>query len=269
MLHKLISCLCMKPLGIKCLFVLLLLTQTGCVTLYKPNAINTPLLKQQGDFKGTVGLGVSGTGLLNIQSAYGLTNHLGLMLNGMYHYKHSTSDSVIIGKHNQYFGEAGAGYFTAFGSRKNGVLQCFGGGGFGYTNDYYSHTDENHARSTAAYNNYFIQPGIASAAETAEVAFDLRSNYVSIFNIRSSDAFYNDTTFSFINIEPTLTLRAGGKKLKGFIQTGLTIPAHNSDAYFSANNANGFLFGPIFKFSIGLNIAVNLSKPEKVLVTTP
>ncbi len=259
----------MKPLGIKCVFVLLLLTQTGCVTLYKPNAINTPLLKQQGDFKGTVGMGVSGTGLLNIQSAYGLTNHLGLMLNGMYHYKHSTTDSVIIGKHKQYFGEAGAGYFTAFGSQKNGVLQCFGGGGFGYTNDYYSHTDENHARSTATYNNYFIQPGIAYAAEIAEVAFDLRSNYVSIFNIRSSDAFYNDTTFNFINIEPTLTLRAGGKKLKGFIQTGLTIPAYNSEAYFSANNANGFLFGPIFKFSIGLNIALNLSKPEKVSVPTP
>lgn len=259
----------MKPLAIKSFFVLLLLTQAGCVTLYKPNAINTPLLKQQGDFKGTVGVGVMGNGLLNMQSAYGLTNHVGLMLNGMYHYKHSATDSVIIGKHNQYFGEAGAGYFTAFGARNNGMLQCFGGGGFGYTNDYYSHTDENHARSTATYYNYFIQPGIAYASETAEVAFDLRCNYVSIFNIRSSDAFYNDTTFSFINIEPTLTLRAGGKKLKGFIQTGLTIPAYNSDAYFSANNANGFLFGPIFKFSIGLNIALNLSKADKVSVTSP
>ncbi len=75
----------MKTAKIYFAFILFLFTQTGCITLYKPNSINTPLLKVQGELKGTVGLSESGCGLLNVQGAYALSNHVGVLLNGMYH----------------------------------------------------------------------------------------------------------------------------------------------------------------------------------------
>ncbi len=130
----------------------------------------------------------------------------------------------------------------------------------GYTDDYFSHVDENHARSKAQYYNFFIQPGVAYSNGFVDVALDVRTNYLNIYSIQSTDNFYNDTTFNFINIEPTFTLRAGGKKLKGFLQTGITYPAWHSDAYFNSNNPNWMVIGSVFKFSVGVNVTFNTSK---------
>ena len=259
----------MNPLFKHLIFISMMVCVSSCVTLYKPNSINSPVLKRQGDLKCSGGLGVSGSGLLNLQTAYGVTNHVGVMLNGMYHSIRTNEDSIYIGKHNQYFGEGGVGYFSSMGAKKNGVFQCFGGGGIGYTNDYFSQTDENHARSTATYFNYFIQPGIAYSNDFVDVSFDIRANDVNIFSIQSTSDFYNDTTFNFINLEPTFTIKAGGKKLKGFIQTGITYPIYHPDAYLTSNSFNLFLIGPIFKFSIGLNMTFNLSKQKTEPTVTP
>ena len=59
----------------------------GCVTLslYKPNAIHSPLLKEKGELTTSASLGLSGCGLYNVQAAYGLWNHTGVMIDGMYH----------------------------------------------------------------------------------------------------------------------------------------------------------------------------------------
>ena len=105
----------MNPLFKHLIFISMMVCVSSCVTLYKPNSINSPVLKEQGEFKGTIGLGTLGTGLLNVQTAYAITDHLGIMLNGMYHSSHLTDDATFIRKHNQYFSESGAGYFTTLG----------------------------------------------------------------------------------------------------------------------------------------------------------
>lgn len=58
---------------------------SGCVTLYKPNTINSPLLKEAGELNVGGALGISGSGLLNLQASYAPINRIGIMINGMYH----------------------------------------------------------------------------------------------------------------------------------------------------------------------------------------
>jgi len=108
---------------------------TGCVTLYKPNVINSPLLKEKGEFNTSASIGLSGCGLYNLQAAYAISNHTGVMIDGMYHNRHSTISDSSVEKLNMFFGEAGAGYFTAFGNEKNRLFQCYGGCGYGITTD--------------------------------------------------------------------------------------------------------------------------------------
>ncbi|MEI7803108.1 MAG: hypothetical protein WCI97_10710, partial [Bacteroidota bacterium] len=100
-----------------------------------------------------------------------------------------------------------------------------------------------------------------------DVAFDVRANDVTIFNIKSTDDFLNDTTFNFINIEPTFTFRAGGKKLKGFFQCGVIVPVYHLEDYLFSNSS--FLIGEFFNFSIGFNVTFNLSKQKTEPTVTP
>jgi hypothetical protein len=58
----------------------------------------------------------------------------------------------------------------------------------------------------------------------------------------------------FINIEPTLTMKAGGEKLKGILQFGVTIPTINSHSYFMVNTSS-MLGISLFKLSIGIAYA--------------
>ena len=238
---------------------------TGCVTLYKPNAVHSPLLKEKRELNTSVGLGLSGCGLYNIQAAYAISNHTGLMIDGMYHRRYSNNKESSVEKLNMFFGEAGAGYFTTLGNKKNGLFQCYSGGGYGTTTDKITNNLQNDPEINAKYFNIFIQPGLALTNTNFEIAFDLRMNYVNLFNIHAYlyDKFewwntdfhyYSDTSLYFINLEPTLTMKAGGKKLKGILHFGLTIPTINSHSYFLVNNSS--LLGiPLIKFSVGIHYA--------------
>jgi len=236
---------------------------TGCVTLYKPNAVHSPLLKEKGELSTAASMGISGSGLLNLQAAYAISNHTGIMVNGMYHNRTSTSADSSVDRLNMFFGEAGAGYFTTFGSQKNGLFQCYGGGGSGYTKDkiYYPHQSDPSVH--ANYFNLFVQPGVAYTSDNFEAALDLRANYVHMFNIHAylydqfefwntDFKYYSGACLDFMNLEPTITLKAGSKKLKGFFQFGAIIPTINSKSYFEVNTGS-LLVLPLIKMSLGIN----------------
>ena len=259
----------MKNLVITILPVLLL---TGCVTLYKPNLVQSPLLKNKGDFNSTAAVGLSGAGTYNLQAAYAISDHTGLMANGMYHYRKTEGGDGSVDKLNVYSLEVGAGYFNRFANDK-GLLQFYGGAGVGNTSDKLHNVQQVPPEVKASYNNIFIQPGIAFINKNMEMAFDLRCNYVNINNIHAYlyDQFewwntdfhyYSDTSFYFVNLEPTFTMKIGGKKVKGFIQSGITIPTIHSDSYFLANSSSMAIL-PLFKFSVGITYSLGRKQPIK------
>lgn len=248
---------------------------TGCVTLYKPNAIHSPLLKAKGELNTSASFGFSGCGLYNLQSAYAISNHIGVMTDGMYHNRHIRSEDSSVEKLNIFFGEAGAGYFSTFGKKKNSLIQCYGGGGYGATSDKIEDPKQLYPEVNAKYFNIFLQPGLAYINKNLELAFDLRVNYVNLFKIHASlyDKFewwntdfyyYSDTSLYFINLEPSLTMKVGGEKLKGVLQFGITIPTINSHSYFAVNTSSMLGF-PLIKFAVGINYTFGkkLSLSEK------
>ena len=250
----------MKTTAKICFFGLLLIF-TGCVTLYKPNAIHSPLLHEKGNLNTSAILSFSGSGLANLQAAYALSDHVGIMADGMYHFRSSNNTESVDEKLNMLFGEAGVGYFRRFGNTM--LFQCYGGGGYGRTSDVIDYPDQPDPEAKASYYTVFFQPGVAVISDRFEVAFDLKANYVQMFDIsaylydqfewwNTDSKFHPDTTLNFMNLEPTITLKAGGKKLKGFLQTGITMPTVNRKSYFGVSTSSLFVV-PLIKFSVGVS----------------
>lgn len=250
-------------IAIKILSIATAAILTGCVTLYKPNPIHSPLLKYKGEANTSALLGLSGSGLTNLQAAYAVSNHAGLMIDGMYHNKRAGSSDTVTEKLNIFFAEAGAGYFNTFGAKKNGLFQCYAGGGYGSSKDIIHYSTPPSPEAKAKYFNLFIQPGMAYINKGIEVALDLRANYVRMFDINASlyDKFewwntnfkyYSNASLDFMNLEPSITIKAGSDKIKGIAQVGLIIPTINSKSYFDVNTAS-ILIGPLFKLSFGLS----------------
>jgi len=236
---------------------------TSCVTLYKPNAIHSPLLKEKGELNTSASIGLSGSGLYNLQAAHAISNHIGIMIDGMYHLRRVSSDDSSVEKLNMFFGEAGAGYFTTFGNNKNRLFQCYSGGGYGITTDKIDDVDQLNPVVNAKYFNVFIQPGLAVTNKNFEIAFDLRANYVHLYNIHAylydkfewwntDFQFYSDTSLYFVNLEPTLTMKAGGEKLKGVLQFGIIVPTIYAHSYFMVNTSSR-LGIPLIRLSVGIN----------------
>jgi hypothetical protein len=244
---------------------------TGCVTLYKPNVIHSPMIREKGELNTSASAGIVGSGLFNLQAAYAISNHAGVIFDGMYHTRYFTSADSSVEKLNIFFVEAGSGYFTPTGNKKNGLFQCYGGFGYGFTSDKIEYANQPDPEVNSKYFNVFVQPGFAYTHKYFEIAFDLRANYVHMFDIHAylydqfewwntDSKFYSDTTLSFMNLEPAVTFGAGGEKLKGIVQLGITIPAINSHTYFDVNTSS-LMMVPLFKFSVGIKYTFGRSKP--------
>lgn len=243
----------------------ILLTLSGCVTLYKPNVVHSPLLKEKGELNTSASIGISGNGLLNLQAAYAASDHVGIMVDGMYHLKNTTTGSDTgsgTEKLRILSGEAGAGYFKILGSEKNKLFQCYSGGGYGVTSDKIYEMYQSNPEVSGKYFNIFIQPGVALISEKFELAFDLKANYVHLFDANAylydkfewwntDFHFYSDTTLNFVNLEPAITMKAGRKRLRSVLQMGLIIPTINTDSYYAVSNSS-LLVLPLFKVSAGV-----------------
>lgn len=251
----------------------MLLSLSSCVTLYKPNAIHSPLIKEKGETSATVMLGLSGCGYFNGQIAYAQSEHFGIMADGMYHSRSLTfGDNTNNGteKLHIFSGEGGAGYFTKFGDKQEGLFQCYGGGGYGKATNKVVGVSGPTPEANANYYNLFVQPGIAYFSNNTVISFDMRANYVQLYNINAylynqfewwntDFKFHNDTTINFINLEPTITFKAGSEKAKAIIQLGATVPVYHSDSYLLVNNYSLFTL-PLIKFTVGVNINIGKKK---------
>ncbi len=246
----------------------------GCVSLYKPTVVQSPLLKEEGEARVTGSIGLLGTGLYNLQGAYAPKEHVGVLAGGMLHTERTNEESGNPEVTSIYYGEAGGGYYTTFGKKDRGLFQCYGGIGMGGSNSVKHMYDQTEPRLSANYISAFIQPGIAFASRNFDAALDVRNNVVHLYNTNAylmeefefwntQTTFHADTTMNFLLLEPTLTLRFGPEQVKGFIQLGLTFPTWNSDVYFDVFGSS-LLLGQFFKFSIGITYLFP-TKPKKQL----
>ena len=251
-------------------YILVLLILTGCATLYKPNAVNSPMLKEQGEFGVTTSASAIGSGLMNLQLSVSPVRHLGLMADGMYHFKQSNRNDSTADKLRIYSFDVGAGYYTMMGDSKKWMFQCYNGFGFGKSKDGIDYDYQPDPIVRARYFNVFSQPGIAMTSEYFDMAFDVRINYVHMYDIYANEYedfdwwnsdfnYYSDTTLNFVNLEPTLTMRMGKGNLKGILQLGLTIPTINADSYLMVNPESWLGFG-LVKFSFGLSYTFRRKK---------
>lgn len=262
-------------ISIHILSLSLLLSFTGCVTLYKPNTVYSPLLKAKGEINTSASVGLSGNGLINGQAAVALTDHAAIMVDGMYHHRQTGNENSSVEKLNILSGEIGAGYFTPIGIKKDKLFQCYGGAGYGYSVDRITEPDQSDPEASARYFNFFVQPGFALISKDhLELAFDLRANYVHLYNIHAylydqfewwntDFKYYADTTLNFLNLEPAVTLRVGGNNLKGVFQLGAVIPTVNSESYYNVNTS-AKLGITLFKVSFGISYTIR-GKQKKSL----
>ncbi|MFO7879249.1 MAG: hypothetical protein R6V52_04355 [Bacteroidales bacterium] len=234
--------------------LLLLLLSTSCKVMYKPSMQNVPLLQNKGDVTSTVSYN-------NYQVAYGLTDNLGVMLNGHYNKNQwaSTSAHEIRKEYitSRYSLEGGLGYYSNF--DENSVFEIYGGGGYGaydynfdkFENDNYLSTYEYAAASWRA----FVQPSVGYSTDNFQIAFSTRFMGVGFFDIAYKNYTESELSAEDINdldgniypfLEPALTIRAGSEVLKFHIQLIYSRKLTNQSLSYMPLNLN---FGVNLSFS--------------------
>ncbi len=214
----------------------------GCAPAYIPNAVNVPLLSNQGQFQGSVYSGTSG---YDIQTSYALTGNLGLMANGSF-YSNTEDSTGDYSKRN--FWEGGAGYYKVFGGA--GRFETYGGYGQGtstYRNSYELFGSQE-VIATGDYRRFFIQPSIGTATDFFDAALSLRTCYVNFYRIKSGDLSL-DHSVDGVFIEPTVTARLGYKHVKFLAQMGYSLPLGQDVEMFW----QPFLFNLGLSFDFGKN----------------
>lgn len=163
-----------------------------CTPLYYPNTIHAPLLAEEGEGNISGHLGTSG---INLQAAYAVNDHIGLMSNTNFI---GSSDEVDA----QLFTELGVGHFETLGAK--GLFEIYGGVGAG-----------------TEYYRFFAQPSIGFHSKNADIA--LTSRFVSLHLYDDleggNQAFY---------IEPAITTKLGLKNVKLIGQFGLSLPLESN-----------------------------------------
>lgn len=209
-------------------FVALLSVLTSCSpTIYNANSLNVPLLSRKGNTKLSLGTAFRGGDDFtlyntNLQAAYAVSDHLGVMANGMYHdfkrtYTPFFSGTSRTDRHKEGFVEAGMGYYSSIGDSSRWRWDCYGGFGVGRTRE----TDPDNTNTlilTSPYQRIFVQPSIGFVSKYFEVAFSARASYLFVGEINWAG---DDTDGKIVKgalFEPCVTLRAGGRSVKPFFQ---------------------------------------------------
>lgn len=248
------------PVCLCCIMIGIFLLNSCSPCFYTPNAQNVPMFRgsREGMANFSLQLGSYSNGL-NIQTAFSVHDHIGIMLN-YHHYGasyddalgpwHSTEDGHFRGN----YGEAGIGYFLTFDEKW--LFETYGGIGFGKvvnerTGDYQVYSMPYH-KAKVNYNRYFIQPAVGwSLNEHFELAVSGRFcllNYKELVltageenNIFQITGVRNNPLFLF---EPAFTLRVGGKNVKFQYQITYSENFGNHEEYF---DPLGVSFAVFFK----------------------
>lgn len=204
----------------------------SCNPVYFPNSINSPMLRNKKEIQANM---MVGTGGFELQSAYAVTDDLGLMLNGSY--IASTKNDTI--KEVRSLGELGLGYSKRFGEM--GQFEIFGGAGLGKVPADFRGTNYDGTQK-ANLTRFFIQPAIGLSSKIVDFSF--ASRFVAV------NAGGETNTF----IEPGFIVKLGYKNVKLVGTLGVSIPT--KDATERKWDHNPFMIG------IGLHLNFNRKYKE-------
>jgi hypothetical protein len=192
------------------LFYLIILISYSCSPAYIPNMVNTPLLSNKGEFNASASVGTSN---FDPQLSYGLSHHVGIMVNGSFANK--AKDSVD-NFHKHTIVELGAGYYTKL--SKESRFEVYGGYGYGKVDGQFTFLGIK-SINDARFNKIFVQPAIGATT----IFFDgsLATRF-SLINMNLTDPDYIGKNKFSLFIEPTLTCKFGYKNVKLIWQFGIS-----------------------------------------------
>ena len=198
---------------------------SGCAPeYYVPNAHNVPVLQRRGDATLSGHLNSFG---VELQGAYAIGEHIGVMLNGAGGRQTSDEDSVELGEGK--FVEAGFGYYRNLSSRI--VWETYALLGVGrIANDLRldpSVSPPPERRIEATFVRYGIQPSLTLHSRHFDASASVRLAGLRYSNVSGNLFFggtdqvaYLDSLGTQFLIEPAFTVRAGWDPVKVVFQLG-------------------------------------------------
>lgn len=260
------------------LLACLVTTLSGCSPyLYIPNSVYMPLASDQGEFKGNICYGTSGTGL---QASYCVGEHI-LVMTNISEYNSVNTDSYTPGllnfpySYNNFCGDLGLGYFHKLGG--HGRIELLAGAGYGSSNSNLQGAPPGY--STVGYSgnkladymvsgnfmDVFAQPDIGLVYGNYEFGLGVRLNELNFngkysvneqtdstkkFNIPVYNTSLNGTAFI---VQPSLMVSLGLEKVKLNLNLGYS-------AKLSGPNIDS-KYGSVYQvFFVSAGVTVNLFK---------
>lgn len=210
---------------------------SGCSTVYVPNMVNMPLLREQGQVNASFSVAQ------DLQFAYAPTPHLGLMVNGFY--KKETNilnDGPEASNGWGHLIEFGAGYYNPFHDLLS--AEGFGGIGLGSVTSQNIDTSGNERTWTARGLKMFIQPNLGLSSRFIDAGVAGRFAMVKFSNIRTRNYTQDQLEAeglagldrpAFFFFEPALTVRFGYQWFKVFAQWGTSLKLNPDPLNFRDN----------------------------------
>ncbi|HAF28312.1 MAG TPA: hypothetical protein DCG75_04615 [Bacteroidales bacterium] len=206
---------------------------TSCSPEYIPNMVNSPMLSNQGEFQATI---ATGTSNFDAQTAFAITDNIGIMVNGSFGDETNDSTSDF---HKHAIIEGGIGYYDKIGSK--GRYEIYGGYGLGKVEGFYEGATFDSQITDARFNRFFIQPGIGISTGIYDGSFSPR---FSLVQMNPNGADFKSGQYN-VFFEPVITSKVGFKYVKFVFQFGVSLP-------FGEDNLN-YDYQP-FIMNIGLNV---------------
>ena len=187
---------------------------TACAMVYIAPSAHTPLFSEPDQLNGAVNFGTHGW---DLKAAYSIPKTEGLaVLVG-------SSWEAESGLHEHKYGEAGVGYYKAFGY---GRFEAYGGGGMGESRGRAEYTLEGQDYEGTSSGNYyrgFVQANIAFSSEFADVGFAWKASYVNYYFDMYRDEPIGER-HQTIFVEPTVFAAVGSDPVKFTMQAGVIWP---------------------------------------------
>lgn len=154
--------------------ILALMTFSACAPVYVPNVRNSPMFTKGGEFQASAQIGNG----LEVQSAYAVTEHLGVMTNFSFINQSGQEDEVDYHRHQLF--EGGLGYFS---NRDDSFFEVYAGYGRGKGTSYdaFEFFGPQSVAATGRYERYFLQPAFGLNKEDIDFSFAPRFSLVDFY----------------------------------------------------------------------------------------
>jgi hypothetical protein len=225
---------------------------TACVSVYRPNPVNTPLLEKSGDVKASL---VIQDGL-HLQSAAAINNNIAVMFNAGYDltsFKNAGISEDEDDKEHTII-EGGIGFFDKFSD--NWLWEIYTGYGVGtfqVRRDDHGFWEPDPMDAEGNIGRFFIQPAVAYSTKNFAVSMSLRTCYVTILDYKTNSSTRLSKYGYFY--EPAITMKFGGEKFKVVTQMGYSRPRRH--AILTGWEPEPFFGGIGFEVNIGSLIKNN------------